>query len=169
MARKKRNLRMDWRRTLELAILIVLLPPMAEPLMLRAVAVPWTAVYLPLWQLVTFGLFVLELAFLLFVLLWVVTPVVKRTQSQRLSTSETTYRGDSCVVLLGWFVPRQYRNTLIGDILEDCAEMREDGCTERRIKFHAIYQWLIAVITIVPTAVKTSIIDAVRQVISPPK
>jgi hypothetical protein len=57
----------------------------------------------------------------------------------------------------------------MGDILEDCAEMRQIGCTERRIKFHVVYQWLIAVITLVPTAVKTSIVDIVKQVISPPK
>ncbi len=39
----------------------------------------------------------------------------------------------------------------------------------KRNKIHAVYQWLIAVITLVPTAVKTSIVDAVKQVISPPK
>jgi len=31
------------------------------------------------------------------------------------------------------------------------------------------HQWLIAVIALVPAAVKASIVDAVKQVISPPK
>jgi len=39
----------------------------------------------------------------------------------------------------------------------------------KRIKFHVVYQWLIAVITLVPAAVKTSITDILKQVISPPK
>ena len=77
-------------------------------------------------------------------------------------------KGENWIFALGWFIPRKYRH-VIGDILEDCAEMREAGCTETRIKFHVVYQWLIAVITLVPTAIKTSIIDAVKQVISPPK
>lgn len=77
-------------------------------------------------------------------------------------------KGENWIITLGWFIPRKYRH-VIGDILEDCTEMREAGCTERRIKFHVVYQWLIAVITLVPTAVKSSIVDAVKQVISPPK
>lgn len=77
--------------------------------------------------------------------------------------------GKNWATSLGWFIPRKYRNDIIGDILEDCAEMRENGCTERRIKFHVVYQWVIAVVTLVPTAVKTSITDILKQVLSPPK
>ncbi|MHC4564944.1 MAG: hypothetical protein ACYTE3_04215 [Planctomycetota bacterium] len=76
--------------------------------------------------------------------------------------------GERWAAALGWFIPRKYRH-VIGDILEDCAEMREAGCTERRIKFHVVYQWVIAVIMLVPTAVKTSIVDAVRQALSRPR
>jgi len=78
-------------------------------------------------------------------------------------------KGEDWAKSLGWFIPRKYRNDIIGDILEDCAEMREIGCTEGRIKFHVVYQWLVAVITPVPTVVTTSIVNAVKQVISPPK
>ena len=86
-----------------------------------------------------------------------------------LLTFETEAKGEAWVKSLGWFVPRKYRNDVVGDILEDCAEMREVGCKERRIKVHVVYQWLIAVITLVPTAVKTSITEILKQVISPPK
>jgi hypothetical protein len=77
-------------------------------------------------------------------------------------------KGEKWAKSLGWFIPRKYRH-VIGDILEDCAEMRELGYTERRIKFHVVYQWLIAVITLVPAAFKTSIIDILKQVLSQPK
>ena len=83
-------------------------------------------------------------------------------------TFKAKSKGEDWTITLGWIIPRKYRH-VIGDILEDCAEMREAGCTERRIKFHVVYQWLIAVITLVPTAVKTSIADILKHVISPPK
>ena len=90
-------------------------------------------------------------------------------QDKALLLFKTKSEGENWATMLGWFIPRKYRNDIIGDILEDCAEMRETGCTERRIKFHVVYQWLIAVITLVPTAVKTSITNILKQVISPPK
>lgn len=86
-----------------------------------------------------------------------------------LLTLKRKSKGEDWITSLGWFIPRKYRNDIIGDILEDCAEMREIGCTEERIKFHVVYQWLIAVITLVPTAIKTSITDILKQVISPPR
>ncbi len=90
---------------------------------------------------------------------------LKWVHLKALLTLKTECTGEDWATGLGWFIPRKYRH-VIGDILEDCAEMREAGCTERRIKFHVVYQWVIAVITLVPTAVTTSIADAVRQVIS---
>jgi hypothetical protein len=83
--------------------------------------------------------------------------------------SKAKSTGESWAVGLGWFIPRKYRNEIIGDILEDCAEMRQTGRTESRVKFHVVYQWLIAVITLVPMAVKTSITDILKQALSPPK
>jgi hypothetical protein len=101
--------------------------------------------------------------------LWGTAKVLNReTEPKAKLASEVKSKSEKWGVTLGWFIPRKYRH-VIGDILEDCAEMREAGCTERRIKFHVVYQWLIAVITLVPMAVKTSIVDAVRQVISRPK
>ncbi len=93
---------------------------------------------------------------------------VQGTETKAKLESEVKSKNEQLGITLGWFIPRKYRH-VIGDILEDCAEMREGGCTDRRIKFHVVYQWLIAVITLVPTAIKTSILDAVKQVISPPE
>lgn len=92
----------------------------------------------------------------------------KRTPNRVRLDSETKSKGEKWIVSLGWFFPRKYRDDVIGDILEDCADMREAGCTERRIKFHVLYQWVIAVVTLVPTAVKTSIVDAITKVLSRP-
>lgn len=78
---------------------------------------------------------------------------------------KTKSKGGNWFAALGWFIPRKYRNDIIGDILEDCAEMREAGCTERQIKFHVVYQWLLAVVTLVPA----SIIGILKQVQSPLK
>jgi hypothetical protein len=93
----------------------------------------------------------------------------KLAQIESSLTFGSISEGNKWAITLAWFIPRKYRNEIMGDILEDCVEMREAGCTETRIKFHVVYQWLIAVIALVPTAVKTSIVDAVKQVISPPK
>jgi hypothetical protein len=90
-------------------------------------------------------------------------------QDKVLLTFKANSKGESWLRSLGWFIPRKYRYEIIGDILEDCAEMREAGCTERRIKFHVVYQWVIAVVTLVPTAFKISITDILKQVLSPPK
>ena len=105
---------------------------------------------------------------MLFLLGGLLDPLVKLMQKgiqlKDLLTFKTKSEGEDWATTLGWFIPRKYRH-VIGDILEDCTEMREAGCTERRIKFHVVYQWLLAVITLVPA----SIIGILRQVISPPK
>ena len=103
---------------------------------------------------------------------WKVIPVVsvlKLSQIEAPLAFESISKGHNWAASLGWFIPRKYRSDIIGDILEDCVEMRKAGCTERRIKFHVVYQWLIAIVTLVPTAVKCSITDILKQVLSPPK
>lgn len=74
-------------------------------------------------------------------------------------------KGEGWATSLGWFIPRKYRGAVLGDIMEDCVEMRDKGCTERRIKIHVIFQWSIAVIMLVPTGAKAWIADLVKQVI----
>ena len=92
---------------------------------------------------------------------------LKFMQDRVLLTFKRKSKGEDWATSLGWFIPRKYRH-VIGDILEDCAEMRKAGCTERRIKFHVVFQWLITVITIVHTGVTTSITEILKHVISPP-
>ena len=94
---------------------------------------------------------------------------LKLMQIRTLLSFNTESKGEKWATSLGWFIPRKYRNNVVGDIIEDCTEMRQIGCTERRIKFQVLYQWLIAVITLVPTAFKASITDILKQVLSPPK
>ena len=44
-----------------------------------------------------------------------------------------------------WF-PRKYRDELIGDILEDCHELREQGASEKKINRHANWQLFLALL-----------------------
>jgi len=78
-------------------------------------------------------------------------------------------RADDWAIALGWWIPRRYRDDLVGDILEDCCEMRMLGKSDRRICVHVVYQWLIGVLTLVPTAITTGIGTAIRQIIVPRK
>ena len=80
--------------------------------------------------------------------------------------SKTNSGGEDWAISLGWLIPRKYRAAFVGDILEDCADMREAGCAESHIKFQAVWQWAIAMITLVPMALKTSILDLLKQVLS---
>ena len=124
----------------------------------------------PLMKLMDLGIdLMLEAPAYRAALVKLVQQVLKWMQYRAMLTFKTNSRGEDWATTLGWFIPRKYRNDIIGDILEDCAEMRDLKYTERRIRFHVVYQWIIAVITLVPTAVKTSITDILKQVISPLK
>ena len=54
------------------------------------------------------------------------------------------------VVVLGWFLPRKHREAILGDIIEDCHEMKEKGLNKRRLRNHVLWQCLISVVTLIP-------------------
>ncbi len=68
-------------------------------------------------------------------------------------------------IALGWWIPRKYRGAIVGDILEDCHEMRETGCREWRIRIQVIWQWAISIVILIPAAVFGSIL----RIFSPTK
>lgn len=74
-------------------------------------------------------------------------------------------KAEKWTIALGWWIPRKYRGAIVGDILEDCHEMRETGCGEWRIRIQVIWQWVIAVGTSVPA----TMIAAVWRIVSPSK
>lgn len=76
-------------------------------------------------------------------------------------------RAEDVAIGLGWWIPRKYRDDLVGDILEDCSEMRMLSMGERRIVVHVAYQWLIGVVMLVPTAAVMGFAGAIRQIIGP--
>jgi len=82
----------------------------------------------------------------------------------RLMIFKKDSKSEDLVIALGWWIPRKYRDELIGDILEDCAEMKKAGCTERRIRLHVVYQWLIAVIYLWPSIIANKIRGILKQV-----
>lgn len=69
----------------------------------------------------------------------------------------TQKKSEKWAVALGWWIPRKHRGPIVGDILEDCHEMRELGCGEWRIFIQVIWQWAIAIATLIPTAIFGSI------------
>lgn len=74
-------------------------------------------------------------------------------------------KGEDWVTSLGRLIPRTYRDAVLGDIFEDCADMRDENCSEWWIKTMFCYQWAIAVVTLVPTAIRAWVVDLVEQVI----
>ena len=67
-------------------------------------------------------------------------------------------------VSLSWWIPRRYREDIIGDILEDCTEMRDNSCAEWRLLIQVIWQWSIAVVNLIPSAV----IGKIIRILNPP-
>ena len=87
-------------------------------------------------------------------------PIFKRQRNRSVGK-----KAEKWAVVLGWWIPRKYRDAIVGDILEDCKEMREVGCGEWRIRIQVIWQWAIAAVTLVPSA----IISTVWRIVSPPQ
>ncbi|MBA7654835.1 hypothetical protein ES703_62728 [subsurface metagenome] len=57
------------------------------------------------------------------------------------------------VIVLGLWLPGKHREAILGDILEDCHEMRDRGFRERKIRSHVLWQWAIAVVKLIPASV----------------
>ena len=74
-------------------------------------------------------------------------------------------KAENWAIALGWWIPRRHRADIIGDILEDCSEMRDKGCAEWRIRIQVIWQWVIAVWSLIPAAV----VGSVWGRLNPPK
>lgn len=90
-----------------------------------------------------------------------------RAESSSLSDGalKTGRKGEMWAVGLGWWIPRKYRDAIVGDILEDCKEMGEMGCGEWRICVQVIWQWAIAVGTLIPAAA----VGSIWRKLNPPK
>lgn len=99
----------------------------------------------------------------LFVLVLIVGVVVEVRERWVLKNRRSGSRSnkwndtDKWPIVLGWCFPREHREALVGDILEDCNEMRERGLAERRIQTHVLWQWAISVVTLIPTYVMGAI------------
>jgi len=74
-------------------------------------------------------------------------------------------KAENWAIALGWWIPRRHRADIIGDIIQDCSEMRDKGCSEWRIRIQVIWQWAIAVVSLIPAAV----VGSVWRRLSPPK
>lgn len=91
--------------------------------------------------------------------------VTNKTHPYLLGLWTQEKKAEKWAIALGWWIPRKHRGVLVGDILEDCHEMREAGYGEWRIRIQAIWQWAIGVLTLVPNAM----ITALWRIVSAPK
>ena len=82
-----------------------------------------------------------------------------RIENNNLLPRIWTFRKDpeNWAIELGWWIPRKYRAAIIGDIIEDCHEMKDKSCGEFRICVHVLWQWAIAIVTLVPAAIVATV------------
>ena len=123
----------------------------------------------------TGGILLFVLGGRLSIALFVIFPIVGIVVEARERWTLKKHRGDSrvriCnetekwVIVLGWCLPRKHREAILGDILEDYQEMKERGLSERNIRIHVLWQWLVSVVLLIPSA----IIAAVCRIVSPTK
>jgi len=69
-------------------------------------------------------------------------------------------RTKDLIIKTSFWIPRKYREAIVGDIMEDCHELRVLGKSEWRIRIHVIWQLAIALILLRPTA----LVDAFKRI-----
>lgn len=103
------------------------------------------------------------LALALFVLVPIVGIVVEAGERCAFKSHKDNSRGgiwnetENWVIMLGRCIPQKHREAIVGDILEDCHEMREGGLAERKIWTNALWQWVISVVALIPACIVGSI------------
>jgi len=78
----------------------------------------------------------------------------KAVQDNLLSFVETERSIEKWIVSVSFWIPRKYREGIVGDILEDCYEQRGLGKSERRIWVHVLWQLVIALVLLWPASIK---------------
>jgi len=69
-------------------------------------------------------------------------------------------RTTCCVVSLGRCIPGKFKAQIVGDILEDCDDLRRNGRGEWGIRIHALREWAGAVITSIPGCIVDTLLRA---------
>lgn len=89
---------------------------------------------------------------------------VKRLLAYR--TDPRRRKAEQSLASLSFWIPRRHREAIIGDIREDCAELRLLGKSEWRIRLHVIWQLAICLLTMWPAALKAALWGALGALIS---
>lgn len=90
----------------------------------------------------------------------------KTVQANLLSHDEPERRAEKWVVSLSFWIPRKYREAIVGDMLEDCHELRELGKSEHRIWVHVLWQLVIALVLLWPASIKYTLSRIWHTIIS---
>jgi hypothetical protein len=67
-------------------------------------------------------------------------------------------RPERLLFAISFWIPRKYREAIVGDIMEDCHELSHLGKSERRIFVHVLWQLTVTVITLLPVSVFSGLI-----------
>ena len=78
----------------------------------------------------------------------------KPVQDNSLSLGEPERSVDKWIVSVSFWIPRKYREGIVGDILEDCYEQRRLGKSERRIWLYVLLQFVTALVLLWPAYIK---------------
>ena len=72
---------------------------------------------------------------------------------RRGSIREASNKTEKWIIILRFWIPQKHREAIMGDILEDCYQMRESGLAERRIRANVLWQLMISVVMWIPSSV----------------
>lgn len=78
----------------------------------------------------------------------------KDVRDNSLLLSEPQRRVDKWIVSVSFWIPRKHREGIVGDILEDCYELRRLGKSERRIWLYVLLQFVTALVLLWPAYIK---------------
>lgn len=75
------------------------------------------------------------------------------------------FRAERWLTSLSFWIPRRHREAIVGDLREDCAELRNLGMSERRLRVHVIWQLAICLFRLWPPALKAAILGALGALV----
>jgi hypothetical protein len=71
-------------------------------------------------------------------------------------------RPERLLFAISFWVPRKYREALVGDIMEDCQELRNLDKGERRIFVHVFWQLAISLVTLLPASIFSGLLGRLK-------
>jgi hypothetical protein len=74
--------------------------------------------------------------------------------------------GENWLISLSFWIPKRFREAIVGDILEDCIDLRKCGYSEWRIRIHAVWHFILAVLLMWPDVLLSPIFGIIERAFS---